>query len=195
MKSVQNINNNKNNNEYIENLKKEINEKDKKIFGLEKRLKEEEEKNRNYEAKIIKLEKDIETLKKNEKILKIENNVKIDSKDKISAINALINKDNEIEDLRKKLARFPFILEEGEKLMHINITNTDYNIQNYSIICKSSDVFNQIENKLYEEYPILKTIQTYFIFNGKIIEKYKTLEENKINDNAVIILFKADLDN
>ena len=148
MKSVQNINNNKNNNEYIENLKKEINEKDKKIFGLEKRLKEEEEKNRNYEAKIIKLEKDIETLKKNEKILKIENNVKIDSKDKISAINALINKDNEIEDLRKKLARFPFILEEGEKLMHINITNTDYNIQNYSIICKSSDVFNQIENKL-----------------------------------------------
>ena len=195
MQLVQNINNNKNNNESIEILKKQIDEKNKKIFELEKRLKEEEEKNKNLEKKIIILEKDIDVLKKNEKILKIENSVKIDSKDKISVINALINKDNEIEDLRKKLERFPFILEEGEKLMHINITNTDYNIQNYSIICKSSDVFNQIENKLYDEYPILKTIQTYFIFNGKIIEKYKTLEENKINDNAVIILFKADLDN
>ena len=133
MQLVQNINNNKNNIESIEILKKQIDEKNKKIFELEKRLKEEEEKNKNLEKKIIILEKDIDVLKKNEKILKIENSVKIDSKDKISVINALINKDNEIEDLRKKLERFPFILEEGEKLMHINITNTDYNIQNYSI--------------------------------------------------------------
>jgi len=176
-------------------LEKEIIDKDKKIFELEKRLKEAEEKNKHLEGKVINLEKDIKILKKNVEILKYENSVNIDPKNKISVVEALLNKDNEIKDLRKKLERFPFILEEGEKLMHINITNSDYNIQNYSIICKSSDVFNQLENKLYEEFPVLKNIQTYFIFNGKIIEKYKTLEENKIKDNAVIILFKTDVDN
>ena len=176
-------------------MEKEIIDKDKKIFELEKRLKEAEEKNKHLEGKVINLEKDIKILKKNVEILKYENSINIDPKNKMSVVEALLSKDNEIKELRKKLARFPFILEEGEKLMHINITNSDYNIQNYSIICKNSDVFNQLENKLYEEFPVLKNIQTYFIFNGKIIEKYKTLEENKIKDNAVIILFKTDVDN
>ena len=36
--------------------------------------------------------------------------------------------------------------------MHLNITSTEFNIQNFSIICKNSDVFNQIENKVYEKF-------------------------------------------
>ena len=106
-------------------------------------------------------------MKKNEKSLKYEISLNIDSKNKKTVLEALIKKDEEIENLKKKLTRFPFILEEGEKLMHINITNTDFNIQNYSIICKNTDKFNQIENKIYDEFTELKDIQTYFIFNGK----------------------------
>ena len=78
--------------------------------------------------------------------------------------------------------------------MHINITNTDFNIQNYSIICKNTDKFNQIENKIYDEFTELKDIQTYFIFNGKVIEKYKSLEENGIGDNEVIVMYKVSTD-
>ena len=178
----------------IDKLKNEITEKDKKIFQLEKRLKESDKKNKNLEGKIIILEKDIKILKESEKKLRYENSLNIDPKNKASVISSLIKKDEEIEDLKNKLARFPFVLEEGEKLMHVNITNADYNIQNFSIICKSSDVFNQLENKLYEEFPVLKNIQTLFIFNGKVIEKYKTLKENNIKDNAIIIMYKTEMD-
>ena len=133
-------------------------------------------------------------MKKNEKSLKYEISLNIDSKNKKTVLEALIKKDEEIENLKKKLTRFPFILEEGEKLMHINITNTDFNIQNYSIICKNTDKFNQIENKIYDEFTELKDIQTYFIFNGKVIEKYKSLEENGIGDNEVIVMYKVSTD-
>ena len=133
-------------------------------------------------------------MKKNEKSLKYEISLNVDSKNKKTVLEALIKKDEEIENLKKKLTRFPFILEEGEKLMHINITNTDFNIQNYSIICKNTDKFNQIENKIYDEFTELKDIQTYFIFNGKVIEKYKSLEENGIGDNEVIVMYKVSTD-
>ena len=133
-------------------------------------------------------------MKKNEKSLKYEISLNIDSKNKKTVLEALIKKDEEIENLKKKLTRFPFILEEGEKLMRINITNTDFNIQNYSIICKNTDKFNQIENKIYDEFTELKDIQTYFIFNGKVIEKYKSLEENGIGDNEVIVMYKVSTD-
>jgi len=133
-------------------------------------------------------------LKKNEKSLKYEISLNVDSKNKKTVLEALIKKDEEIENLKKTLSRFPFILEEGEKLMHINITNTDFNIQNYSIICKNTDKFNQIENKIYDEFTELKDIQTYFIFNGKVIEKYNSLEENGIVDNEVIVMYKVTTD-
>ena len=180
--------------ELIEKLKKELDEKGKKLFVLEKRLKEEIEKNKYLEGRIIILEKDIKTLKENEKKLKYEIKLNLDGKNKAPALEALIKKDLEIEDLKKKLSRFPFILEEGESLMHINIVNNDYNIQNFSIICKNSDVFNQLENKLYEEYPMLKDIPNYFIFNGQIIQKYKSLQENGIKDNDIIIMYKMEMD-
>jgi hypothetical protein len=180
--------------ELIEKLKKELDEKGKKLFVLEKRLKEEIEKNKYLEGRIIILEKDIKTLKENEKKLKYEIKLNLDGKNKVPALEALIKKDLEIEDLKKKLSRFPFILEEGESLMHINIVNNDYNIQNFSIICKNSDVFNQLENKLYEEYPMLKDIPNYFIFNGQIIQKYKSLQENGIKDNDIIIMYKMEMD-
>ena len=189
-----NTNNKINFKETIENLNKEINEKNKKLINLEKKLKEEETKNLYLEGKIKKLENDIKILKDNEKKLKYEISLNIDPKNKTPALDAIIKKDLEIEDLRKKLSRFPFVLEEGEKLMHINLIYADFNIQNYSIICKNTDVFNQIENKIYNDYTELKSVQTYFLFNGRIIEKYKTLDENNVTDNGTIMMFKQEED-
>ena len=182
------INNNKNVPiESFETLKKELNKNKDKIVELEKKLKEEVQKNKSLEEKIKQLEKDNKILKENETKLKIGSNP--DLKNNL-AFEAFLKKDFEIADLKNKLARFPFILEEGEELMHINITSTEFNIQNYSIICKSTDVFNQIENKLYEGFPELKDIATYFIFNGQKINSNKTIIENCIKDNGVIIMNK-----
>ena len=37
--------------------------------------------------------------------------------------------------------------------MTLNFASLDENIKNYSIICKSKDIFNHIETKLYEDFP------------------------------------------
>ena len=58
----------------------------------------------------------------------------------------------------------------------------------YSIICKKTDKFNIIENKLYEAYPELRQTENTFLFNGYIINKAKTIEENGIRNNDKILL-------
>ena len=49
-------------------------------------------------------------------------------------------------------------------------------------------MFNIIETKIYECYPMYKEKDNYFTLNGNKINKYKTLEENKIKDNHIIIM-------
>ena len=85
-------------------------------------------------------------MKDNEKKLKYEISLNIDPKNKTPALDAIIKKDLEIEDLRKKLSRFPFVLEEGEKLMHINLIYADFNIQNYfGISCFQNKKFYKLQ--------------------------------------------------
>ena len=62
---------------------------------------------------------------------------------KESLFNVLLEKDKEIQKL--KLSRYPFELNKGEKLMTMNFESFDENIKNYSIICKNSDIFIEIE--------------------------------------------------
>ena len=98
-----------------------------------------------------------------------------------------MEKDNEIKELKLKLSRYPFELKEGEKLMTVIITSNDQSIHN-SIICKNTDKFNKVENRLYELFPEYSETENYFVVNGNKINKYKTLDDNKINDNDIIVL-------
>jgi len=59
---------------------------------------------------------------------------------------------------------------------------------NYSIPCKKTDVFSEIEKKLYNEYPEYKNKKCYFIQSGNIIDKTMTLENNGIQPGYPIIL-------
>ena len=45
-----------------------------------------------------------------------------------------------------------------------------------------------MENILYEKYPKYVESENFFLVNGNRINKYKTLQENKINNNDVITL-------
>ena len=102
-----------------------------------------------------------------------------------------MEKDKEINTLKTKLSRFPFELKEGEKLMSVIFTSVDQKI-NYSIICKNTDRFNNIENKLYDNYSEYAESENYFIVHGKRVIKSKSLEDNKINNNDIIILNKIE---
>ena len=106
---------------------------------------------------------------------------------KESFIETIIEKDKKIRELELKISRFPFILEEGEVLMSIIFISSDQNLH-YSIICKNTDEFYKIESQLYKKYPEYTENENFFILNGKKINRYKTLEQNGVKNNDIIIL-------
>ena len=59
---------------------------------------------------------------------------------------------------------------------------------------KNNDKFSKLEDILYDKYPAYKDSENYFLFNGKRINKHRTLEENKIKNNDVLTLNKIEDD-
>jgi len=161
----------------IQSLQDKINQKDEEL-NIEKN------KNKILEDKVQKLYEEL-----SDKINKITNI--LDSKEELN--KSLLEKDKELKELKLKLSKYPLELNEGEKLMTINFTTIDRRIQNYSIICKNTDIFNNIEKKLYEDYEEYYKTENYFTINGRKIEKCKNLEENNIHDNDAIILNIIDI--
>ena len=101
-------------------------------------------------------------------------------------------KNKEIEEL--KLINDPlYNRKPGEKIFSINFTSIDQKIANYSITCKNTDIFVRIEEQLYEDYPEYKDKETYFIKNGDKIKRFKSLDENKIKNNDVLMLYTYDI--
>ena len=94
---------------------------------------------------------------------------------------------NEINQLKEKLSRYPLELSKGEKLISIIFTSSDENMF-YSIICKNTQKFTELEEKLYKEYPEYSKSNNYFMTNGNIVNKTKSIDGNKIRNNDIIIL-------
>jgi hypothetical protein len=108
----------------------------------------------------------------------------------------LIIKSKEIEELEKKmeqlkikLTKFPFELSEKEELISIIITTFDENIK-INFLCKNTDKFIKIEKDFYIKYPQYKKLDNYFTFNGKKINPDLSLDENKIKNNDLVILYQ-----
>ena len=87
----------------------------------------------------------------------------------------------------KNNAIINMLISDSEKII-VTFNSIDPAI-NWSLACNDSDVFETIEKKLYNKFPELKK-EYYFFANGDVIEKSKTLKQNKIN-NETIILFRA----
>ena len=62
----------------------------------------------------------------------------------------------------------------------------------HSIICKNTDKFNKIENIFYDNYNEYYESTNYFIIKVKKINKGKSLDENNIKDNDIIIINTVD---
>ena len=79
------------------------------------------------------------------------------------------------------------MLDNSEKKFVLLFRSSNQTI-NYSIKCGKSDIFSEVEEKLYYEFPELKKKNINFILNGNIINRTSSLEENGIhNDNIVLI--------
>ena len=57
---------------------------------------------------------------------------------------------------------------------------------NLPITCKITDKFSVLEEKLYKDFPDLKNKNIIFLAKGNIINRKKTLEENKIKNDTTI---------
>ena len=108
--------------------------------------------------------------------------------EKIKELNDLLNDNiNKTIELKAKLSRFPFELEEGEKMMTIIITSPNKKVIK-SIICKNTDVFNDLEKKIYQKNDEVFEIGNQLTINESSIDKNESLESNKINDNDIIVI-------
>ena len=85
--------------------------------------------------------------------------------------------------------------EEDEEFISVNfVSMATQDIANYSIVCKLSWPFSEVEKKLYKDFPEYNRPETIFMYGATAIEKNKTLKENKIKKNSVISVFKGDMD-
>ena len=188
-------------NNEIERLKRELKEekeKNKKLKNIINNLRSKNDnETENLKKEIKSYKEKIEKMKNDIQKLSLENN---NLKDKMKIPSTQNNQDEivrllkknevlneKIDELNEKLKRYPFSLEEGEKIMSIIFTSVDQKI-NYSMICKNTDTINQLELKLYKEYPKLCEKNYYFICNNSVLKKFEKLEKLKIKSGDVIIL-------
>ena len=127
---------------------------------------------------------------KNSLLLKEIDNEKKELQKKINEFKKEIDlKNKEINDLKKKLENNDLVttINPGEKVIAVNFTSIDQTI-NYPLACKNTTLLSRLEEKVYNDYPNYKEHNTYLTVNGRITKRFKTLEENKIeNGNAIVV--------
>ncbi len=179
------------------------NEKDK-IKKLTDELNNEKDKNKKfsnesnkYENQNIILNQKVKDLQIviNNNILEIENlkRENIDLNKEINNINnqkmnlysEIVNLNTQINKLKmNKNTNLDFIKPEILCIQFISIDE----IVDFAIPCKNTDIFGHLEEQLYKHYPDYKGTNNYFTCNGNVIDRFKTLEENKIRNSDKILL-------
>ena len=164
------------NNEEVNELKKQNLNLRKEIEQLKDKLNEEKNKNQKL---TFKLEELTNILNKDQKdTLSIQNEMS----EKIIALDNYYNK-----KLEKLKSIFPFKVSEDDKIISTIFKRSDQNCY-YSMICKSTEMFIELEKRLFIKYPEYKETKNFYCANGHKIDINKTLEDNKIKDNEIIII-------
>ena len=148
-----------------------------------------------------------ENLKLNKKIKDLERQLKIEKNNlednnelnELTELQQLIDsKNEELDKLKLKLNNILSSnkilnnIKSGEKIFSINFVSIDENIISYSLICKNTDIFSNLESKLYEDYPEYKDKEIYFMNRGNKINRDRSLDENNIKENDILILYIKD---
>ena len=146
-----------------------------------------------------KANKTIEQLKN--KIKELENQLKSENEfnlNKIQSLQNIINKkDEELNKLKEKLQNNNIInnnnqnnsirMRGGNKC--INFISNDQKIF-YAIPCSGDDIFAEIEEILYKEYPEYRETNNMFLANGKEILRFKSISDNNIGTGKPIMLIQ-----
>ena len=98
------------------------------------------------------------------------------------------DEENEYKDKIKKSKAY---IKKNKNLIAVVFTSADQMI-NYAVSCYPDDLFSTVETKLVLEHPELKNKNMAFICNGQAPNRYATLEENKIKNGSVIMVFELE---
>ncbi len=75
--------------------------------------------------------------------------------------------------------------------MVINFISGD-GIINEGIKCLKTDIFAEVEEKLYEKYEDYREYNNVFLHSGNTVLRFKTIEENNIKNNDIINVFRIE---
>ena len=129
-------------------------------------------------------------------------------KEKEELIEQLNKEKNKIEELKKENNNLKQKLEnynlkntkkseylvksinQGDKILAVNFVSIgNKDIEHYNLICKNSDLFVSLEERLYKDFPKFKEYNTLFKVNDTTIKRFKTIDENNIQNNDVISIY------
>ena len=99
---------------------------------------------------------------------------------KIDYLETKAQEDDESDPFR--LSRYP-----REQMMALNFECMDQRLH-HAEPCINKDLFVDVEKKIYDKYPEYKEYNNTFLFNGKPILRFKTVEENKLESGKRIIM-------
>ena len=117
-----------------------------------------------------------------------QNNIQSNDTNIIQSLKEQINnKDKEIDLLKKNGSSNNPKYVPLDQITCINFISMDQKIH-LPIPCIKTDVFAEVEEKLYKEYPEYRETNNYFVVNGNQILRFKTVGENNICHNQTVML-------
>ena len=132
----------------------------------------------------------------NKKVNELE--IQLSNKNNINLEKEIKLKNKEIEELKTKLKEAGTKqsndgeVKYGRKEMKcVYFTSVDQNI-NFPIACIDSDIFAEVEERLYKEYPEYREKNNCFIANGKEVLRFKSIADNKIGNGMPVILYEPE---
>ena len=78
----------------------------------------------------------------------------------------------------------------SSKIRTITIQSADMPL-NANLKCTGNQTFSEIEANLYKLYPQYKETNNIFLCNGRVVERFKTIDENGIKDGNIIMLMPS----
>ena len=104
-----------------------------------------------------------------------------------------LNRTTEIKNLNKTTEEQKLKTDEFDSMgiIPVLLQSVDGQI-NYAIICKKTEVFSIVEKALLEKFPEYKNYRLFYMQNGIVIDKEKTLEENKITPGFAVLVNSMD---
>ena len=181
-KNLEKINTIQTNNQIDINLKKELEKYNKE----NKKLAEENAKLKKENIKLIndntKLKEELETIKSN-------NNISDSIADLLMDIR---NKEKEINELKTKLDK-NYKNANYNDAMVINFVSGD-GVINEGIICLKTDIFAEVEEKLYQKYEEYREKNNTFLCGGNLVLRFKKICENNIKNGDKVQLLDISLD-